>query len=315
MFSVFNKLVRGLLFFLPQQKRLAIERWLRGWNDYHHLRQANCVIVSFGKSGRTWLRVMLSRFYQVQYGLSQHSLLGFDNFHRKNLAIPKILFTHDNYIKDYTHHTDSKIDFYDKKVILLVRDPRDVAVSQFFQWKYRMPPVKKALNQYPAHGTELTIYDFVMDKNAGIPKIIDFMNAWAREMPRIQSLLLIRYEDMRARPEDTFKQIVEFIGTPGTAAQIHETVAFARYENMKKLEEKKRFRFSGRQMVPTDRSNPDSFKVRRAKVGGYRDYFDDPQAAELDALVERQLSPLFGYKSTFQFNSDNPNFLVPKEFA
>ena len=150
-----RELVMLLVFLFPRQKQIAIERWLRGREEFYRLTQADCVIVSFGKSGRTWLRVMLSRFYQVKHGLSPRSLLGFDNLHRKNRAIPKIFFTHDNYIKDYTKNRDSKADFYGKKVILLVRDPRDVAVSQFFQWKYRMKPGKKALNDYPGHGEDV----------------------------------------------------------------------------------------------------------------------------------------------------------------
>ena len=46
---------------------------------------------------------------------------------------------------------------------------------------------------------------------------------------------------------------------------------------LKKLETKKAFR--GSRLIPGDKNNPDSFKVRRAKVGGYRDYFDDRQIA------------------------------------
>jgi len=38
------------LFFLPQGKKSAIERWLRGREQYCKLRGADCVIVSFGKS-------------------------------------------------------------------------------------------------------------------------------------------------------------------------------------------------------------------------------------------------------------------------
>ena len=52
-------------------------------------------------------------------------------------AIPSIFFTHDNYLEDYTGNLDSKADFYGKRVVLLVRNPKDVAVSQYFQWKYR----------------------------------------------------------------------------------------------------------------------------------------------------------------------------------
>ncbi len=118
-------LVRGAVFFLPEHKKIAIDRRLRGREEFHKLQQADCVIVSYGKSGRTWLRVMLSRFYQLKHGLPDNSLIGFDNLHAKNPAIPLIFFTHDNYLKDFTGHADSKKDYYQKKVVLLVRDPRD----------------------------------------------------------------------------------------------------------------------------------------------------------------------------------------------
>jgi len=45
---------------------------------------------------------------------------------------------------------------------------------------------------------------------------------------------------------------------------------------------------------PGDKDNPASFKVRKAKVGGYREHFDDAQCAALDAMVA-ELDPLFGY--------------------
>jgi hypothetical protein len=299
MYTIWKQISRRLilwsLFFLPKQKKIALERWLRGKEEYRKLRLADAVIVSFGKSGRTWLRVMLSRFYQVKHGLATRSFLGFDNFHRKNPAIPKLFFTHDNYLKDYTGHADSKVDYYDRKVVLLARDPRDVAVSQFFQWQHRMRPGKKDLNKYPAHGSEIEMFDFVMDGDAGLPKIIAYMNGWANEAARLPNLLIVRYEDMRTQPEAILQRIVEFIGTPGTAEEIQEAVAFASYDNMKKLEEKKVFWLSGSRLVPRDRNNPDSFKVRRAKVGGYRDYFNDQQVAAVEALVHDTLSPAYGY--------------------
>ena len=145
--SILKKLTRFVvlkpLFFLPKERKLAVERWLRGREQVRKLRRADCVIVSFGKSGRTWLRVMLSRFYQVKHGLTERYLLGFDNLHYKNRAIPRIFFTHDNYVKDYSGAGDSKADYYGKKVILLVRNPADVAVSQYHQWRYRMCPTRR----------------------------------------------------------------------------------------------------------------------------------------------------------------------------
>ena len=302
MHTILKKLTRflvlGLLFFLPKEKKIRIDRWLRGKEEYRKLKLADGVIVSFGKSGRTWLRVMLSRFYQVKYGIGERHLIGFDNLHKKNRAIPKLFFTHDNYLKDYTGNRDSKADFYDKKVVLLIRNPLDVAVSQFFQWKYRMRPGKKALNQYPEHGSDIEIYDFLMDPDAGLTKIIDYLNLWAREAGKIKDLLIVRYEDMRSNTGEVLEKILTFLGTPGEQDQIQEAVRFASVENMRNMETKRTFWLSGSRMVAKDKSNPNSYKVRKAKVGGYRDYFDDQQIQTLNQLVADRLDSIFGYEFT-----------------
>jgi Sulfotransferase domain len=251
--------------------------------------------VSFGKSGRTWLRVMLSRFYQLRHGLAQRHLLGFDNLHLRNPAIPRIFFTHDNYLRDYTGHGDGKADYYGKKVVLLVRHPADVAVSQYHQWRHRMRPGKKALNAYPEHGEAVGIAEFVTERPAGLRKVIDFMNGWAREMPRLPKLLVVRYEDLRARPEPALAEIVAFMGTPGTVDEVRDAVAFASFENMQRMEAKRTFWLSGGRMRAKDRGNPQSFKVRRGKVGGWRDDFTAAEIARIEALVEAELDPVFGY--------------------
>ena len=281
-----------------QETRIRAERRLRGKEQIKKLRRADIAVVSFGKSGRTWLRVMISRLYQQMHGLPENALLGFDNFHNMDHSIPRVFFTHDNYIGDYTGHTDSKVDFYGKKVVLLVRDPRDVAVSQFFQWMYRMKPEKKALNQYPPHGTELSIYDFVMHAGGGMPKVIDFMNLWAREMKAVEDICVVRYEDLRANTDETLARVAEFMGMEATPDQVSEAVEYASFENLKKKEASGSFRFSGGRMMPGDKNNPNSYKVRRAKVGGYRDYFEDEQVRQIDALMESTLDPVYGYKAS-----------------
>jgi hypothetical protein len=202
------------------------------------------------------------------------------------------MFTHDNYVKDYTGQRDSKAAFYDKKVVFLARDPRDVAVSQYFQWKYRMKPNKKEINAYPSG--ELTPFEFVMS-DAGLPKVIDFMNLWATEARSIRDFMIVRYEDLRARPQETLARLLAFLGTPGTEAQIADAVRFASYDNMKQMEQQGVFWLSGGRLVPKDRSNPNSYKVRRGKVAGYRDDFDAAQLAQIDRLVETTLDPLYGY--------------------
>ena len=282
-------------FFRSRAERQALERRLRGREEFYKLRDADCVVVSFGKSGRTWLRVLMSRYYQLRYRLAERHLIGFANLHEKNRAIPKILFTHDNYLRDFTGNRDSKLDYRDRKVVLLVRNPCDVAVSQYFQWRYRMRPGKKSLNDYPAHGAEVPIFDFVHGHDAGLRKAVDFLNDWTRELPRIKDHLVIRYEDMRAAPEASLERILTFMGADPTAEELRQSVAFASVETMRKLEQGRVFWLSGGRMVAKDKGNPDSHKVRRAKVGGYRDYFDDGQVRQIDDYVARHLLPGFGY--------------------
>ncbi len=300
--SILKKLTRFVvlkpLFFLPREEQIRRERRLRGREQLSKLKRADCVVVSFGKSGRTWLRVMLSRFYQVRHGLSERHLIGFDNLHLRNPAIPKVFFTHDNYLKDYSPHGDSKADYAGKKVVLLVRHPADVAVSQYHQWRHRMRPNKKSLNAYPEHGEEVAIAEFVTARAAGLDKVIAFMNGWAAAMPRLAHLLIVRYEDLKARPEQTLAGLLAFIGTPGEPAEIAAAVAFASFENMQKMEQRQTFWLSGGRMVAKDRSNPQSFKVRRGKVGGWRDHFTAEEAALIDQRIARDLAPVFGYHAS-----------------
>ena len=292
-----REVVMALLFWLPEDRRVRIERWLRGREETRRLSRADVAVVSFGKSGRTWLRVMISRYYQIMHGIPEGVLLGFENYHRRNPEIPKIFFTHDNYIKDYTGEFDSKASFYGKKVVLLVRNPKDIAVSQYFQWQHRMRPAKKKLNKYPPHGADVPAWDFVMDENVGLPGIIDYLNLWAREAEHVEDLLIVRYEDMRSDTAAVLERVMEFInGTEANEDAVASAVEYSSVENMRKLEEKNVYWLAGGRMKPGKKGDPNTYKVRRAKVGGYKDYFSDDEVAKIDDLVADTLSPSYGYE-------------------
>jgi len=281
----------------PEAEILKAERKLRGVEQYDKLRKADIVVVSFGKSGRTWLRVMISHLFRVMYGLPENAILGFDNFHNLNPAVPKIFFTHDNYIKDFTGDFETKKPFYDKRVILLARDPRDVAVSQFFQWKFRVKPSKVAINNYPPRGTDISLFDFVTGDNGGsMQAVTDYLNLWAKEAGNLENFHLLRYEDLRSDPHTQLRKLLEFMQVDASEEQVNAAVEYSSYENMKKMESKQQFRLSGGRMMPRDKDNPDSYKVRRAKVGGYRDYFTDEEVAAIDHKLVEMLDDLFGYR-------------------
>ena len=296
-----KKLARRLLHLrmrgASEEETLAAERRLRGAEQMKKLSKADVVMVSFGKSGRTWLRVMLSHLFREMYALPPRMILGFDNFHNLNRSIPKIFFTHDNYIKDLTGHSDDKRVFYDKRVVLMARDPRDVAVSQFFQWKFRMKPAKVLINDYPARDSDIDVFEFVTGGRGGsMQAVIEFMNVWACESGKIREFHLLRYEDLRAGPQQELRRLLDFMGVQASDAQVNSAVEYAAFENMKNMEGKKHFRLAGGRMMPGDKDNPDSYKVRRAKVGGYRDYFSDEQVEAIDKQMADTLDPLFGYK-------------------
>ncbi len=291
---VLRHIVLALCFWLPKTRRKKMERWLRGREEFKKLERSDWVLMSWGKSGRTWLRVMMSRAYTLKAGLPASELLDFDNLRDRDPSLPAVFFTHNNYLRDYTGNQTSKAHFKGKRIVLLVRDPRDVAVSQFFQWQFRMRPNKKFINDYPPHGADIDTWNFVLDKDAGLPRVIDYFNGWADAIPELKDVLVVRYEDMRTEPAKVLADIMAFTGTDVTPEQVQEAVDFAAYDNMKKMEQEGFFKGSGARVKPGDKDDPQSYKVRKAKVGGYRDYFTDEQCEQLEQMVA-ELNPMFGY--------------------
>src|SRR5687767_7028255 len=100
---------------------IGFERYLRGLRDSRRLAAADYVIVSFGKSGRTWLRLLVSRYFQLRYQLPTDAVFRFKNLSALNSSVPAILFTHDNYLSDFTRDRDGKSDYHGKSVVMLIR--------------------------------------------------------------------------------------------------------------------------------------------------------------------------------------------------
>jgi len=280
---------------VPPGALLSLERWARGREDCRLLRESDYAIVSYPKSGRTWLNVILSKYFQLRHDLPDYMLIRHGNLHRRNPSIPTILFTHDTFIRNYARREASKAPFYAKPTMLLIRHPADTAISLYFHWLHRMQPSKTALSELPAHGTDIALFQFVM-REFGLPRVVRFLNEWAKEIPRIENLLLVRYEDLRANPQVEVGRMLRWMGQDPSDAEIASAVGFASFENLKQLEARDLFRANGSKgLSPGDRSNPDSFKVRRAKVNGYCDYFDADQVREIEDYIRDRLDPSLGY--------------------
>ena len=63
------------------------------------------------------------------------------------------------------------------------------------------------------------------------------------------------------------------------------SVEFCRFDNLRAVEREKRLEASWLQ--PRNERDPESFKVRKGKVGGYGEYLSPDEVAELDEMIER----------------------------
>ncbi len=274
---------------------------LRAWKknrrrireNIKRIQYADVIFVSHAKSGRTWVRVMLSHLYHQKFQTPIDEIIGFDNFNRINEQIPKIFFSHATHEPDFVRKKILQVGSRKRAFVLLVRDPRDVTVSLYFQYAHRARPEKLQEFGIPETIGSMAMFDFVCDDRLGLPEVIRYLNQWIRYIDPLPNHLLIRYEDISARPVDELTRLMEFLGGGFTQAQIAAAVDFAAYESLKKLEEDGFFRSDILQ--PAKAGDPDSFKVRRGKVGGYRDYFTAEQVAAIDRIVSNELDPRLGY--------------------
>jgi len=273
---------------------IRFDRYMRGRKAFRHLRGCDVAVVSFGKSGRTWLRVLLSRYFQQRYGLPATAMLLYDNLHRLNAEVPIVYFTHDYYLADYTGDGGVKDPYGGCRVVLLVRDPCDTAISSYFQRKHRMRPWKKFINGYPTEGPGPSIFSFVMGESGGLPKIVRYLNAWAEALAKHESHHVVRYEDLRQDTGGTLRLLLRFLGEEPTQAELDECVAFSSVESMQRMEAEGGGGL-GRRLMRVEAGDANSSKVRRAKVGGYSDYLTPEEVAEAQAYLRAKLSPVFGY--------------------
>lgn len=269
------------------RKRLAAVLGDRAFGWYRR-RRTDVYLVSFPKCGRTWVRILLARTLQQHFGLAADAdLLELHRLAELDPGVPCVVVTHDDDAQwkapddverdkqRYRHH----------RVILLVRDPRDVIVSLYFQKRDRRSAFAG------------TIDDFLDEPVGGFASLLAFYDAWADSAHVPASTLVVRYEDLHARPEHELRRMLDFIGVHGVgAAVISEAVAFASFDNMRRMEETG---VSGSQRLRPGRlGDHDTYKTRRGRVGGHRDELTPDQIARLDAEMTASRVDRFGYRAS-----------------
>ena len=264
------------------------------WNLSSRARElsgGDAVVISVPKSGRTWVRTFLCAYFCKRTG--HPFTLRPDRYHEPD--IPRMIFSHDFAEQRMKARLWERVrgkylvparELARAKVILLVRDPRDAFVSLYMQVVHRTRETPKDLKQK-------SIGDLLRDRRFGIMSIIKTMNNWFAEFARRKNFTLVHYESLRAAPEKNFRAILATLGetSPDPEAFKH-AMEFSDFGNMQRLEAAGVF--DSKILRSRDIQNPESFKVRRGKVGGYRDYLSpEDQAFAADAL--KHLDARFGY--------------------
>jgi hypothetical protein len=265
------------------------------WNLSSRSRElsgGDAILISIPKSGRTWVRTFLNAYFSYKLG-RQFSL---DLTDRGDAGVPRLIYSHDR----FEHLTKGngwdrlrrkylipRRALRKRPIVLLSRDPRDAFVSYFIQLTRRNPTT-------PAEIKEMPIDAFLRHPRFGIAVMVEVMNGWIREFGDRSDFTLVRYEDLREEPARLFHELLRAIGEK----QIDETVFgpamdFSDFRNMRKREAAGEF--GSKILQPRDREDPESFKVRQGKVGGFRDYL--PEDSQIFAgRVCARLHPRFGYR-------------------
>jgi Sulfotransferase domain len=263
------------------------------WRNIRAQRRADVLLMSYKKSGRTWLTMMLSRCLASHAGLTEVDYLAKDLIGGSVAGLPHIRISHDDnpHWKTAASLARSKRHYRDKKVILLVRDPRDVIVSLYFQRSRREQAYGGTLSDF-LHGRRVRAH---LDEPEGsLDTILEYYNIWARQRSQPRDFCLVRYEDLKADTAGELKRILRFAGVdPVIDAHVQEAVQFGSFENMRALEAGDALK--NKRLRAGDPKDKESFKTRKGKVGGYTDYLSPEDIAWMERKIAETLDPIFGY--------------------
>ncbi len=243
-------------------------------------------LVSFPKSGNTWTRFLLANLRYPNEPANWENIdrlvpdpMGTKKRVFDRMPRPRIIKSHECFDPRYP------------QVIYIVRDPRDVVVSQYhYHRKVRRieddSPIEKFVSRFLAgetcpHGS--------WGQN---------VSTWLYTSEGSSRFLLLRYEDLVADTTRELRKIVAFLRLDTSEGQIAQAVERSSADRMRKLEQQqadKNTLFKG--------SRKDLSFVRAAGAGGWRKDLPPSQVARIEAAWGHLMRHL-GYELSSQAPTD-----------
>jgi sulfotransferase family protein len=225
-------------------------------------------IVSYPRSGNTWTRFLVANLLRPKQAVS------FANIERlvpdceasssrylRGIARPRVIKSHEYFDHRY------------KKVIYIVRDPRDVVLSYYdFDRKYR--------HIDDAYPFESYVRDFVKGKlsSADWGTWGENVGSWISTRNGHEGFLLLRYEDMLDEPALAVSRMAAFFHIEVDEARIQTIVTRSSAQEMRGME-----KLQASEWVSTKNKRSDIPFVRSAVAGDWRSKLGADSIAEIEA--------------------------------
>lgn len=211
--------------------------------------------VSFPKCGRTYLRYMIGKYFQLKHNFDEKDLLnyckGAEHFGYKH----GLTFTHGEFYKDDFVIPMEKLQL--EKTIWLRRNPFDTLVSFYHHIKYR----KKE--------TKLSLSEFIKSYKYGIMPYITFEVM----ADQLDNKLILYYEELVQFPEVYLYSILRLMDETPDQDILFKAVEESSFEKMREAEVSGAVNISERSYI--DKSDTRQLKTRVGKVGNYKYYLSD----------------------------------------
>ncbi len=213
-------------------------------------------LVGYFRSGCTWSRFLFGNF------IHQEEPVTFANVAR---LVPTIYKVPDRVLRTLPRFLQSHecFDPRYRKVIYIVRDPRDVAVSfYFYNLKVRVIPNGYSMDDFVTQLVDANVVPYA--DRVGCWQ--DHVLSWVRLREGQPDFRLLRYEDLLADPAKQLATLAPMLGIEPSPARIERAVQLSSASHMQSLEKKQ-----SQQWVATKDTRQDIPFVREAKSGGWRD--------------------------------------------
>ncbi len=241
------------------------------------------MLVSYPKSGVTWLQFMLGEIFRRHFVMtSEGPTIRLTELTARHPKLPRIRWTHD--CGDFIHEDggrpnphrlfaySARWSFRNKRVVLMIRDPRDVVVSYFHQATKR--------SRRPMSFNSLSA--FVRDPLYGFARIIRFHELWYQNRNTPSELVVVRYESLLSGGAGLLRPLLAFMGLEVDEQLINRVYDESKPENLRKLEQKGAV--EGMRIFTDD---VNSLKVRKARAGTYREELSDEDIEFCNRLMTR----------------------------